>query len=616
MSGPRRKPRGPRSGRGSAGRRPSRGGGGGRSNAAASPIQLPHVKVTIRNISGNNHNSVEGVVDSIKQFLEGAFNLSGDGSVLEDSPYMLAWQKEKDEFEKNKAMFESTSNPNSISAGSTPLSLGWTYEEKITDVSPLPSAAAIANSVERTMLDSGKKNIQSTIDTAMTTMMNECGKLYLNYVGGKVVFDEESAIAVILAEKIVGERKKMEEAKAKAAVEETVAAENATEDEVTKEDKSVQEVTASLEKLNTESKPTDAQAATATRIRILSVTPVKKSKRRGDIGGRVELVIYPPDPCLIFKEGCREAGTIAAERFLAASKEEVGEAEATENGAVSEAKESEKVADVKTDARESDPSNMPPIPNFPRLSPAERSRAIARSRILMNRTIEAMKIHAKSKSTNFASWEIFESTSQKTWKGQSQPMVSALLSGASLSDLLAEEDSKDRKVARGYSRADRYDSTIENSDDYKTFMEKWKNGGFVPVNLDKDTKAAKPNEEKVDEEGRPLSAIVQHLQSKRQEEAKAKAEKAAAASKARAAASAAAAREKARKKELEAKTRKAKARMARGEEKKKRANGGRSGASSRPGSASSGGAAPPPGAVLLKKSAGSVSIPASGFNSK
>jgi hypothetical protein len=234
-----------------------------------------------------------------------------------------------------------------------------------------------------------------------------------------------------------------------------------------------------------------------------------------------------------------------------------------------------------------------------------------------------MKIHAKSKwpsnnTTDFHGWEIIESSSQKTWKGQTHYMVGALMSGTSLHDLLIEEESKEKTVRRGNARADRYDSTIENSDDYKQFMEQWKEDGSIPVTVDKSGTAKTTSKEeappKLDEEGRPLSAIVQHLQSKRDEEAKAKAEAAAAASRARAAASAAAAREKARKKELEAKTRKAKARMARSEEKKKTKKVTSRKVVSRPSSANSGGAAPPPGAVLLKKAGGS--IPTDGFNSK
>lgn len=604
MSGPKR-----RHGRGGHGgrHRPGSGRGGGgtgnrSNNPTTSPIQLPHVKVTIRNITGDQHETMEGLVDSIKEFLCGAFQIHSDNvSMDESSAYMMAWQKEKEDFEKSKALLESTANSTESTA-----SLGWAYEDKIAATSvELPSPEAIVNTVERSALDGGnKQTIHSTVDMAMSQMINECGKLYLNYVGGRVTLDEESALVVALAEKIANvEKIKTEEKET-----EVVSAKQPIAQEV---EKSVEQLTHSMEKLSTKTAPLEANVSRSTRARILSVTPVKKSKRRGIIGARVELVLYPPDPCLIFKERCREAGKIAGERSIGASKK-AAELETKDGGKdvavdnVESTKEKETITSQATQSASQ--LTAPTVPNFPRLSPAERSRAIARSRILMDRTISAMKIYARS--NNYHGWEILESSSQKTWKGQSYDMVSALKSGASLSELLAVEEAdgtKEKKV-RGTGRGDRYDSTITLSEDYKSFLEAMENGGAVTPVAEK-VSSSKPKEEKVDEEGRPLSAIVQHLQSKRQEEAKAKVEAAREASRLRAKASAESAREKARKKDLEAKTRKAKARMKREEERKK-AKGVHGKVASRPGSVSS--AVPPPGPVLLKK--GSLST--SGFNSK
>ncbi|KAL7519104.1 hypothetical protein ACHAWX_003901, partial [Stephanocyclus meneghinianus] len=647
-------------GRGGGGRNPRRGGRGGEpsrhrtTTAAPSPLQLPHVKVTIRNLIGSKHGTIEGVVDSVRAFLEGAFRLSsgdGSGETMEGTPYMMAWQREKEEFEKTKSLLEaavavSNSNESASGMASAPsLSVGCAYEEKIVplpvDASKLlPSPEDIAsNSVEGTVMGSNSKkvsSIHSAIDTAMSQMMTECGKIYLNYVGGRVTLDEESAIGVMLAEKITAEKKIMEEKQINDAKsdEEKGDVENGEKEISTaistgQDDISVGQLTRSMEKLSANNKPAIQPATAFTRIRILSVTPVKKSKRRGDIGAHVELVMYPPDPCLIFKEGCREAGKIAAEKHLKQlndvdrTKDGDGVAVNADNVASNAPGGKDTVRSVTSQSTTSVlQRTIPPLPNFPRLSPAERSRAIARSRVLMNRTIEAMKIHVKSKGSSnstadFHGWEIFESSSQKTWKGQPHYMVGALMSGTPLHDLLIEEESKEKKVRRGNARADRYDSTIENSDDYKLFIEQWKEDGSIPVAVDKGGTAETTSKDeappKLDEEGRPLSAIVQHLQSKREEEAKAKAEAAAAASRARAAASAAAAREKARKKELEAKTRKAKARMARSEEKKKKKVTSAK-VASRPSSANGGGVAPPPGAVLLKKAGGP--IPTDGFNSK
>ena len=579
MSGPKQPRRKPVGRGGGRNRRPGPGRSGvGRSNLTTSPLQLPHVKVTIRNISGSQHDSMEGVIASIREFVNSAF---ADVTGQMESAYTLACQQEKDSFDSSKSLLESTVNSNGSTA-----SLGWVYE-----ITPstfeLPSAEAIVNSAERSALDGNTKErtIHSTIDSAMSQMMNECGKVYLNYVGGKVVFDEESAINVALSERIAEEKKKMEKH-----------AEIDT-DKGNEDDNAVEGITQSMSKLSTESRPAETAPSPMTRIRILSVTPVKKSKRRGDIGARAELVLYPPDPCLIFKEQCREAGRIAAERYFDATEDTENNDKEIKAAAPESENEKDTISGVSESAKTAQQTPTT-IPNFPRLSPAERSRAIARSRVLMDRIISAMKVHVKSKSNDYQGWGIHESSSQKTWKSQSYDIVPALMTGASLSDLLAAEESKsegDKKARRSNARGNRYDSTIESSEDYKLFMEMYTNGRSAPI-CEK-AKGDKPKDEKLDEEGRPLSAIVQHLQSKREEEARVKAEAAAAASRARAKASAEAAREKARKRELEVKTRKAKARMKRDEEKKKKKASGKTG--------SSVGSGTTPPAVLLKK--GSVS---------
>ncbi|KAL3764557.1 hypothetical protein ACHAWO_007928 [Cyclotella atomus] len=619
MSG--RRFRGGGGGRSSNARRPPSGRGGGSAtstrNTTTSPLHLPHVKVTIRNIQSVEHfDTKQAVLHAVQHFLIDAFTINDDASHThgggQETAYNRAVQLEKLNFETNKSLLESKS-----------ALLGWTYNEpnNIINNNELPSPESIVESVYQSSTTTSSasntnttvnKNIQTTIDTAMSTMMNECGKLYLHRVGGKCVVDGESCIVAVLNERIDGEKKKTGVASAEGAASE--GGEDAKGGDATKgsnkEEDSVEQLTQNMENLSTTSKTlpsktTEAEAMEATRIRILSVTPVKKSKRRGDIGARVELVLYPPDPCLMFKELCREAGRVAVERFKDSSSNTTG-AEAAGG------------EDTPQSTQQS-----PTIPNFPRLSPAERSRAIARSRVLMDRTISAMKIHAaSSQSSNnqsYASWEIFESSSQKTWKSPSYDIVQSILNGASLTDLLDEEEKK-VTLRRGggaakNARSDRYDSTIENSEDYKSFMELYTDNGSKSA-PPPPAAATDKKDEPLDEEGRPLSAIVQHLQSKRAEEAKVKADAKAAASRARAKAAAEAARTKARKRELEKKTNKAKDRMRREEERrKKKISGGGGGKmnSSRSGnSGGGGGGAPPPGAVLLKKG----DVPASGFGSK
>ena len=357
------------SGRGGGGGRPrsKRSGGRGRGSGssggaegarykpnATSPLQLPHVKVTIRNIThSTKHSSINDILSSVKTFLDGAFpssKVAGDGTV-ETDPYMLAWRAEKEEFDNAKSMFaelasssESANNDNGVPTTPTrPFSSGWVYETTPSSLpsnrlSLLPTSSQIVTNLMSNQTDkkiSNTSNVNWVVDTAMSQMMQECGKSYLDYVGGKIVLDEEGIVEVGLAELVAKERKKLSEIEARKnkAAEETAIAEGESEQPTVtndeKKDDKVEEVTAGIENLstsdnNSNSKPTPPAVkqqpqreiinnVPAIRIRILSVTPIKQSKRRGELGGKVTLALYPPDPCLLFKDVCRDAGKMAGD---------------------------------------------------------------------------------------------------------------------------------------------------------------------------------------------------------------------------------------------------------------------------------------------------------------
>lgn len=669
---------------------------------ASSPLQLPHVKITIRNIildngnsNSNKHSSINEMIQSVKSFLDGTFpssKVAGDGTVETDA-YMLAWQAEREEFDNAKLMFSeetsnsvpaATSNSENATASGTAtsspsstatraFSSGWLYEEKPLTLpsnreSLLPTTDSIvtnlmSNQTEKKIQDTSK--IDWVVDSAMAQMMQESGKQYLHYVGGRIILEEESAIDAGLAERVANEREKLAKAAKKIAEESaTNTDENGESGEQSNvdaknEDKEVattevEEVTQGMDKLSTSdnkapSVKQDLNNVPAIRIRILSVTPIKRSKRRGDIGGKVTLAMYPPDPCLLFKEVCRDAGKMAGdiqfEKMKAKAdedgKKEVEAAEDEKEKAKDDVVEESKSGDEATNDKEGEEakddtktplppvvakkvSQPPQIPYYPLLSPAERSRAVARSRVLMHRTIEAMKIHAAQSSD--IPWEVMESESQKTWKSRPHAMVASLMEGKDLSELVAEHDGKEKgdpgaKKGRGGgrggfdSRADRYDSTIQNSEDYKAFMDSMKDGGVAPSDKDADNKGAKNGDAKsavsnektieVDEEGRPLSAIVIHMRAKQAEVDKVKAKARAAVDKARAAAKS----EKEQKRKERRKKKKEEKRMKSKEEKrtkKKKEKKIGSTNASRPNPINLAG--PPPGATLLKKD-----IPTSGF---
>ncbi|KAL3807939.1 hypothetical protein ACHAXA_009305 [Cyclostephanos tholiformis] len=661
---------GRRRGGGGGGRGPDSGGGNLSSRykpSAISPLQLPHVKVTLRNIGdATKHSTIEGILNSVRKFLEGAFPSSctaaGDGTVESDA-YTMAWKLEREKFDAAKSMFAEAAVANNTSSdvgtGVAPSSLStstsrafshrWVYEEKPTELpsdrtSLLPSSSDIvtnfmSNNTEKKLPDSS--NITSIVDSVMSQMMQQCGKQYLHYVGGRVILDEESAVEVSLAEMVIRERKVLAD-DTNATVNERKSdnatgitgtidkpAAGAVDDTTAKLDEtsSVAAATRGLEKLSVHNKPNVAELqqslcnySPAVRVRILSVSPVKKSKRRGEIGGKVELALYPPDPCLLFKEACREVGKMVVEKYL----------ERTISVNESTGEEKEKAIMVADGSNCSKPSSAakkvePQIPYYPLLSPSERSRAVARSRVLVDRTIEAMKLHAaqvKKNTSNFC-WEVLESPSQKTWKGRPCSMVRSLMDGETLGNLVAEyygaKSAGGTDVGGGEdSRADRYDSTIENSDDYKAFIESLQNGHAPPIERGAEPKQVMENKSvsvskeppPVDEEGRPLSAIVIHLRAKQAEVDKAKADADAARAKARAARDAAA--EKTRKDKLKSKKDSVRKRKKEEVSRTKKPSstapsirgssvGGGNGGSGRGSKSIGGSSMPPPGAMLLKK---------------
>lgn len=590
--------------------------------------------MTLRNIrDANKYGSIEGLVNSIREFLEGAFPSVAVAEDSEANPYMIAWKMEKDEFESAKSMFAEAA----VSGGSGGVALssgrafssGWLYEEK---PSPLPSGRwgrlsllPGAEDIVKNLMDNNtdkkvtkSSNVNFVVDAAMSQMMQECGKKYLNFVGGQVVFDEVSAMDLVLAEKVQSKKKKLAEEKLVEeklaevkmaeviAEEENMSPDQTTTEKVTPEKKdetiSVEAVTKSIEKLSASEKASAKQKISnqmpVIHVRILSVTKVKNSKRRGEIAGKVQLALYPPDPCFLFQDTCREAGKMAAEEHLNNNAKAVSASvveEKLEKRGKKEMEEDEPANAKHANIKPHPPmkkATVPQIPYYPLLSPAERSRAVARSRVLLHRSIEAMKVHAaaqctKSLGKGVFQWEVLESSSQKTWKGRPNPMIESMMAGTPLRDLVAEHTSaksgggggggsaaakKGRKGGfYGDSRADRYDSTIENTEDYKAFMESLKDGSNPSnesANKDTATDASKNGDSKsfdtdrsppvVDEEGRPLSAIVMHLREKQAESAKARAE--VAASQARARAAAAAAKEKVRKDKLKTKKDKSKKR--------------------------------------------------------
>ena len=489
---------------------------------AISPLLLPHVKVTLRNIDDVAKNqTIENIITSVRKFLVGAFPSSHRDGTVESDAYAMTLVLERDEFDAAKSIFAEAMSVNSASgdgsmgtATASAFSYGWIHEDKPAELSSDRASLTLhtndivtnfmASIADNNVTDSS--NINWVVDTAMSQMMQQCGKQYLNFVGGRVILDEISSGDLILVERVKRERKELAcgtKVHTSKGSEEIGLCEPADEQTSNMAD----EFLVDMEESN--SVGTLNNYLPAVCVRILSVTPVKKSKRRGEIGGEVQLALHPPDPCLLFKEVCRDAGKLALEKIISMKCCAVpGWEEHVTDADMSSANQAH-----------------PQVPYYPLLSPSERSRAVTRSLVLVSRIIQTMKFHAASlKRDEFHSfWEVMESSSQKTWKGHNI-RAKALRGAHPVCGVTPDRDL----------RFDRFDSTIENSNDYKAYVESLNNGSVLLVekvvtgNKSWVCKAASASNTvvapAVDDEGRPLSAIVMYMRAKHAEIDKAKTE--------------------------------------------------------------------------------------------
>eukprot|EP00559_Dactyliosolen_fragilissimus_P008198 CAMPEP_0184855292 /NCGR_PEP_ID=MMETSP0580-20130426/581_1 /TAXON_ID=1118495 /ORGANISM="Dactyliosolen fragilissimus" /LENGTH=619 /DNA_ID=CAMNT_0027349767 /DNA_START=136 /DNA_END=1995 /DNA_ORIENTATION=- len=226
-------------------------------------------------------------------------------------------------------------------------------------------------------------------------------------------------------------------------------------------------------------------------LRLMYVVPAKNSRRRGEKPGRAYFVLNPPMPTT--------------------------------------SKTSDKILfgdGVKNDAKS---MNLNPV-----LTSSERSRVIAKSRLLLKRTISRLSDICKSDASTaqtFGKCRIEFSLSQKTWKAENLAVSNLKNVGP-------------KRGGHGYGHYfAKYDSTIDQSDDFKTFMETTINmkemllnrpkpvpgGGGVNVDTGTSNRVGddgKSNKDNISglntnvtsnlqsEDGQPLPAIVIHLREK------------------------------------------------------------------------------------------------------
>eukprot|EP00563_Minutocellus_polymorphus_P010974 CAMPEP_0181065310 /NCGR_PEP_ID=MMETSP1070-20121207/24672_1 /TAXON_ID=265543 /ORGANISM="Minutocellus polymorphus, Strain NH13" /LENGTH=649 /DNA_ID=CAMNT_0023145695 /DNA_START=142 /DNA_END=2091 /DNA_ORIENTATION=+ len=178
-----------------------------------------------------------------------------------------------------------------------------------------------------------------------------------------------------------------------------------------------------------EKEPTDRDAIS---VRIVSVTPPKKTRRRGEVGGTAYLVLTPPMPGWVRE---KMEGDVAGSDGITA---------ADDNG-------------------DSLPS-LPPAAASVAITPADRSRAVAQSRLHLRLALEVLSAVAEAdakSSQTYGLSAVVPAPAQRAWKDRDPTRV------AVLPDLGVE------RWKRPLPSVDRrYDSTLERSADYKEFLER------------------------------------------------------------------------------------------------------------------------------------------------
>lgn len=257
--------------------------------------------------------------------------------------------------------------------------------------------------------------------------------------------------------------------------------------------------------------------------RILYIVPPKKSRRRGVLPGHCYLALYPPMPSFIqekmkvIEEEKKEAEKQSKEleivtealQDMTIQNDVEGSDEAStilknvESSITNDDTTTEKNEDSNSHNADSElkVAVTEPITQT-KITASDKTRALAQTRLLLNETVATLTKLCKDDSSNGKSYkdlDVFMSPNQKIWKNEE---------------------------GRKFGFSAKYDSTLEQSEDFRKFLEKKKNmqedlssrakppPGGIPIS---DLLSTGLGEEKVSSRiDGPVSAIVAHLLEKKE----------------------------------------------------------------------------------------------------
>lgn len=249
------------------------------------------------------------------------------------------------------------------------------------------------------------------------------------------------------------------------------------------------------------------------------MVPPRKSRRRGELPGHCYLALFPPMPLFIQEkmkviaaeeEVIKAAEKLELEKAAAAAEMATGD-EIVDKAQVDCSEEETKNEELEETGVAMEKSGKVKIEQklATSITPTDRSRALAQCRLLLSETVSSLAHlckeddSKKDQTCNYKGVQIQLSPSQKIWK--------------------VEE-----KGSRKFGIAAKYDSTIENNDDFKKFKESRRKVAEDLMNRPRPPPGGGQvtditnTDEKNGEGGEPVSAIVMHLLEKKAAARKAK----------------------------------------------------------------------------------------------
>mmetsp|Transcript_1204 Transcript_1204/g.2187 ORF Transcript_1204/g.2187 Transcript_1204/m.2187 type:complete len:649 (-) Transcript_1204:81-2027(-) len=390
-------------------------------------LQLPHAKVTIRNIQGvDKYGNVENIIKLLREMIQ----------------------------DRNQKKHEIVTLLNNTVDGSGGWGSSSEYSSMIAKVVTPRDVLLDEINIDWIMSRGGKMmwkhtNDNDDDDNNINAKDND-DKNHDNHNEKNDTNDE--ALIQESSSTVKGEEEMMDSSK-----------EETRMDKVDKDATENKSTTDSLDKKSGVALPRDHNAILA---KILYVVPAKKSTRRGELPGHCYLVLYPPVPSF-YQEKLKILSDKIEQQVRGLSTVAENDEDDAKSKQVTEKTEEEREEEATTIMKETDsgsivdkgPSSVHHTTTTSTITAADKSKALAQSRLLITETINSLAYLCRDKSKNdgkYSGMQIEMSQNQKIWK---------------MEDSLSGRGGHVIRGGKKFGMAKKYDSTLEKSEDFIKFIE-------------------------------------------------------------------------------------------------------------------------------------------------